>query len=57
MSIVVVDSDGELVAYISDTVNIVNNGYEVIDYGDNEPVFEDINGRVYLKENSFILNP
>lgn len=44
----------ELIAYISDEhENILKNGYEVIDYGNNEPVFTERDGVIYVKENSF----
>ncbi len=47
----------ELIAYISDEhENIIKDGYEIINFGNNEPVFVDIDGVVYVKENSFEIN-
>ena len=44
----------ELIAYISDEhENIMKDGYEIINFGNNEPIFADIDGAVYVKENSF----
>lgn len=44
----------ELIAYISDEhENIIKDGYEIINFGNNEPIFVDIDGVVYVKENSF----
>lgn len=44
----------ELIAYISDKhENIIKDGYEIINFGNNEPIFADIDGVVYVKENSF----
>lgn len=45
----------ELIAYISDShENIVKEGYEILEYGCNEPVFIDIDGHIYVKDNAFI---
>lgn len=44
----------ELIAYLSDEhENIVKDGFEIINFGNNEPIFDDIDGAVYVKENSF----
>ena len=44
----------ELIAYISaERENIIKDGFEIIDFGNNEPVFVDVNGIVYVKGNSF----
>lgn len=44
----------ELIAYISDEhENIIKDGYEIINFGNSEPIFADIDGVVYVKENSF----
>ena len=44
----------ELMAYLSDEhENIIKDGFEIINFGNNEPIFVDIDGVVYLKENSF----
>ena len=44
----------ELIAYLSDTYeNIVADGFEIVDYGNNEPIFEDVNGIVFVKPNAF----
>lgn len=44
----------ELVAYISEDTCINNKDYELIDYGDNEPVFTNTNGVLCIKPNTFI---
>ena len=50
-------STNELIAYISDEHdNIIKNGYNIINYGKSEPIFESINGTVYVKPNAFELN-
>lgn len=47
----------ELIAYISDEhENIIKDGYEIINFGNNEPIFVDIDGIAYVKENSFEIN-
>ena len=47
----------ELIAYISDEhENIIKDGFEIINFGNNEPVFFDVNGIVYVKDNSFEIN-
>lgn len=44
----------ELIAYLSDEhENIIKDGCEIINFGNNEPIFVDIDGVVYVKENSF----
>ena len=44
----------ELIAYLSDEhENIIKDGYEIINFGNNEPIFVDIDGVVYVKDNSF----
>lgn len=44
----------ELIAYISDEhENIIKDGYEIINFGNNEPIFVDIDGVVYVKRDSF----
>lgn len=44
----------ELIAYLSDEhENIIKDGYEIINFGNNEPIFVDVDGVVYVKENSF----
>ena len=46
----------ELIAYISDThENIVKDGYEILEYGCTEPIFTDIDGRIYVKDNTFTI--
>ena len=54
----VIDANtNELIAYISDCrENIIKDGYEIVEYGCTEPVFEDVDGIVYVKTNSFELN-
>ena len=54
----VVDANtNELIAYISDEHdNIIKNGYNIINYGKSEPIFESINGAVYVKPNAFELD-
>ena len=57
MNVVITDEFGELVAYITDTTNcIIKGGYNLINYGNNEPVFEELDGRVYVQENKFIMD-
>ena len=47
----------ELIAYISDEYeNIIKDGFEIINFDNNEPIFVDIDGAVYVKENSFEMN-
>lgn len=44
----------ELIAYLSDThESIIKDGFDIIEYGNNEPIFQDINGIVYVKTNAF----
>lgn len=44
----------ELIAYISDEhENITKKGFEIINFGSNEPIFFDVNGKVYVKKNAF----
>ena len=44
----------ELIAYLSDEhENIIKDGFEIINFGNNEPIFVDKDGVVYVKENSF----
>lgn len=54
----VIDANtNELIAYISDChENIIKDGYEIVEYGCTEPIFEDVDGIVYVKTNSFELN-
>lgn len=54
----VIDANtNELIAYISDChKNIIKDGYEIVEYGCTEPIFEDVDGIVYVKTNSFELN-
>lgn len=48
----------ELIAYTSDEhENIIKDGYEIINFGNNEPIFVDIDGVVYVKENAFEIKP
>ena len=56
MNVVVIDDCDELVAYISDTGPcVIRGGYDIIDYGNNRPVFDSIGGKVYLAEGKFIM--
>lgn len=56
MNIAIVDkTSNELLAFISDKQVISHDNVEVINYGDTEPVFEDVNGHVFVKNNSFII--
>lgn len=44
----------QLIAYISDEhENIIKDGFEIINFGNNEPIFVDIDGALCVKENSF----
>ena len=57
MNTVIISEEGELIAFISDTyTEIIKRGYDIIHYGDNEPVFEAIGDRVYVQENKFIVD-
>lgn len=52
---IVDNQTNELIAYISDAhENIVKDGYEILEYGCNEPVFTDVEGHIYVKDNAFI---
>ena len=56
MNIAIVDkTSNELLAFISDKQVISHDNVEVINYGDTEPIFEDVNGHVFVKNNSFII--
>ena len=51
---VVKANTNELIAYLSDEhENIVADGFEIVNYGKNEPIFEDVNGTIYVKANAF----
>ena len=59
MNVAIVNDNMELIAYVSDEhMDIIKSGYEIIHYGNNEPVFEkDItNGKIYIAENKFIVD-
>lgn len=57
MNAVITDDTGELIAFVSDTnPSILKRGYDVIYFGNNEPVFEEIDGKVYVQENKFIID-
>lgn len=46
----------ELIAYISDEhESIVKDGFEIIDFGNNEPVFEDRDGDIFVKSNTWLM--
>lgn len=53
----IIDSNtNELIAYISDEhESIVKDGFEIIDYGNNEPIFEDRNGDIFVKSNTWLM--
>lgn len=62
MNVVVTDDTGALLAYITDRVGnsetaIVVDGIRVKSFGNNQPVFEEIDGFIYVKENAFIIDP
>lgn len=53
---IVDNQTNELIAYISDThENIVKDGYEILEYGCTEPILTDIDGRIYVKDNTFTI--
>lgn len=56
MNICVVDSQtGELLAFISDTKEcIMHDSVSLINYGENEPVFEERDGKIYVVNNAWI---
>lgn len=57
MNLVIIEkSTNRLLASISDKDIITSNDVEVIDYGTNSPIFQDIGGTIYVKENSFEIN-
>ena len=58
MNVCVVDEQtNELIAYISDEHDsIFKDGYKIINYGNNEPIFNSDNEKVYVKENAFTIN-
>ena len=55
MNLVVVEKNtNRLLASISDENVIISDDVEVINYGNNSPIFvEDVNGNVYVKNNAF----
>lgn len=55
MNICVVKADSnELVAYASDEhENIIMNGYNIINFGENEPILHEVDGKVCVKDNAF----
>ena len=57
--VIVNEYTDELVACISDKSDniIMKSGYDVVIYHETEPVFVEVNGRVYLEGNKFIINP
>ena len=57
MNTVIVDDKGELVAYVSDKHPcIIRSGYQLVNYGNAEPVFTDVNGRIFLNNRKFIID-
>ena len=57
MNTAVISRTGELIAYISDKHdNIIKDGYEIINYGNSEPVLEDKGGKIYVKDNAFTVD-
>lgn len=57
MNIAIVDAEKRLIALITnDEVAIVKDGYDVINFGNNEPVLQDVDGEIYVKENSFVVD-
>jgi len=63
MNVVITDEKtGALVAYVTDKIGdhetaIVCDGYEVHSFGNNQPVFEERDGLIYIKDNTFIIDP
>ena len=56
MNIAVVEKEtNKLVAYISEEC-ICDKNYELINYGDNSPIFIEKDGEITVKPNSFELN-
>ena len=57
MNIAIVDAENRLITLITnDEVAIVKDGYDVINFGNNEPVLQDVCGEIYVKENSFVVD-
>ena len=59
MVYVIYDRDTkEVMAVVGEITNhIIRNDVEVKMYRDTEPVFEDIDGKIYIKENAIIIDP
>lgn len=59
MIYVIYDRDTkEVMAVVGEIANhIIRNDVEVKTYRDTEPVFEDIDGKIYIKENAIIIDP
>ena len=59
MVYVIYDRDTkEVMAVVGEIANhIIRNDVEVKTYRDTEPVFEDIDGKIYIKENAIIIDP
>ena len=56
MNIAVVEKGtNKLVAYIAEAC-ICDKNYELINYGDNSPIFTEKDGEITVKPNSFELN-
>ena len=54
--IVINKATNEVIAVIAKTQEIVKDGYDVINFGNNEPVLQDVCGEIYVKENSFVVD-
>ena len=55
MNICVVKADSnELLAYVSDKhENIIKEGYNIIIFGETEPILHEVDGKVCVKDNAF----
>ena len=58
MNICVVNNQtGELLAFISDTKEcITHNSVSLINYGENEPIFESKDGKIFVVGNSWLMH-
>ena len=57
MNIAIVDDENRLITLIAnDEIAIVKDGFEIINFGNNEPVLEDIDGEIFIKKNSFVMD-
>lgn len=58
MNVCVVDKQtNELLAFVSDKKECIEHDtVSIINYGDNEPIFEERDGKIYVKENTWMMH-